>query len=181
MTAANFDTFLSIVWPDDGGYDSPKQGYHVTPGDAGGGTFGGVTEALWAHAVSYAFVTGDLRSATDEQLSKVIKIYCWDPEASALPSGLDVLVANGLMMSGHYSELIQRCLGFTGAAVDNDIGPDTKGALSQVHLPTFIRSLSGMHYSYLRNELPAGLWARFGDGWGARIVDVMGRALAMVV
>ena len=50
MAAANFPTALAFVWQP--GYDDPATGYHVTPGDAGGGTLGGVIEATWAKAVA---------------------------------------------------------------------------------------------------------------------------------
>lgn len=177
MTAASFSPFLALVWPANGDFDSPKQGYHVTPSDPGGGTFGGVIEATWQACVARGIVAGELKDATTDQLQAVLRAECWGPVCDALPSGLDVLTANGRMMTGMYSRLLQQCLGFTGNDIDGNLGPDTLGVASGLDAKTLIHALTGTHYAYLR-QLPT--WASFGLGWTRRIVAARDCALSLL-
>lgn len=177
MTASNFPRFLSLVWPADGDFDSPKQGYHVTPGDLGGGTFGGITEATWAGAKARGWAAGTLRTATEAQLADVLQAVCWGPVCNNLASGLDILVANGRMMSGEYPQLFQQALGFVGYDVDGEIGPDTIGTAHSRDPVTLINALHGVHYAYLC-RLPG--WSEFGAGWARRLVAAHSIALAAV-
>jgi lysozyme family protein len=108
MAAANFSAALTFVWRP--GYD-PRDGYHITPGDAGGGTFGGVIEASWTKAVSQGLVSGRLKDATTQQLSMVLRENFWGSACDALPGGLDFALFNGRMMSGGYPKLFQQALG----------------------------------------------------------------------
>lgn len=179
MTAANFPLFLGLVWQPQ--YDSPGQGFHVTPGDSGKGTKGGVIQVTWQQAVATGLVSGTLADAADYQLSAVLRAYCWGPVCDALPDGLDLMVANGRMMTGYYARLLQEALGFVADDVDGGIGPDTLGAAHTRDATTLILALHGAHYSYLRYRLEPGQWSEFGAGWTARLLDVKGRALAMVI
>jgi lysozyme family protein len=172
----NFDAFIAFVWPENGGFDSPKQGYHVTPGDSGGGTKGGVIEATWAAQVRQGEVTGTLTNASNAQLETVLRNVAWGPVCDALPAGVDLLVANGRMMTGAYGTILQQCLGLVGLAVDNDIGPETLAVALKADPVTLIHALHGNHYRYL-----AGLssWAEFKNGWTTRLIAAVDAALAV--
>lgn len=179
MTAGNFSKFLAFVWPEDGGYDSPKQGYHVTKGDPGGGTFGGVTEQAWWVATERDLVTGELSAATRADLSAILEVDAWGTVCDDLPSGLDVLVANGVMMTGQFVHIFQSCLGFIGADVDGIFGPDTLGVAHSRDTVTLINAVHGAHYRYLTGL--GAEWTEFGRGWTARLVGAHALALSMVV
>jgi lysozyme family protein len=173
MTAANFPVSLAFVWAP--GYDNPADGYHVTPGDSGGGTKGGVIEATWAKAYDAHLVTGTLRSATNAQLSTVLRTFFWGSACDSLPSGLDFALFNGRMMSAGYPRIFQAALGFMGDDdVDGNIGDGTCAAAAHAHAPTLIRSLSGAHYAYLTRLMA---WREFGDGWTKRIKGALELAL----
>lgn len=175
MTAANFATGLNYVWLPQN--DSPTQGYHVTPGDAGLGTFGGVIEATWRGAVANKLVSGTLKTATIKQLSDVLKFEFWEPACDSLPPGLDLCLFNGRMMSGGYEKLFQEALGFTGSDnVDGWIGPMTVKTASDRDAVTLIHALHGAHYAYL-TRLDG--WAQFGLGWSRRLDGACAAALAL--
>lgn len=176
MTAANYQTGLDIVWQPQ--YDSPAQGYHVTPGDSGGGTYGGVIETTWAGAVARGLVTGTLRNATRTQLATVLRDEFWGPVCDALPAGIDLLLFNGRMMTGAYPHLFQSCLGFLGADVDGVLGQDTLQAAAGANPLTLARALTGVHYRYL-SGLDA--WAKFKNGWTTRLQGVQTAAEKLIV
>ncbi len=167
----NFDAFISLVWPENGDYDSPKQGYHVTPGDSGGGTYGGVIEATWSHYVAVGLVRGTLRGASEADLRAVLRVAAWGSVCDQLPTGLDVLVANGRMMTGHYGALLQQSLGLVGDDVDGDLGPYTiKAANDFPSVAGLMLSLNGAHYAYLKG---LSSWPEFGKGWARRLADAL--------
>lgn len=173
---ANFPASLAFVWAP--GRDSPRDGYHTTSGDPGGGTFGGVIEATWADAVRSGIVHGLLANATVDQLSTVLRVKFWQPTCDDLPAGLDLLLFNGRMMSGRFPWLFQEALGFIGSDdVDGWIGPDSLRVARSREPETFIDAVCGAHAAYL-----SGLdgWARFGNGWTTRIraVQIAARAMA---
>jgi lysozyme family protein len=180
MTAENFPAGLAFVWAR--GRDSPQDGYHATPGDPGGGTFGGVIEATWADAVRVGIVKGLLAKAMIAQLTIVLQLKFWGDTCDSLPAGLDLLLFNGRMMSGEFPKLFQQCLGFMGHEdVDGWIGPDTLRAVRGRDPATLIDAVSGVHYAYLET-LPT--WAEFGgaehgDGWTGRLKAAQAAAQAM--
>lgn len=176
MTAHNYDASLAFVWRK--GFDSPSDGFHITPGDPGGATKGGVIQTSWASAVRSGIVSGTLADATNEQLSAVLKIGFWGSVCDALPYGLDLLLFNGRMLTGHFPWLFQRCLGFMGDDdVDGWIGPESLKVTRSRDPETLIDAICGTHYAYLA-ALPT--WPRFGGGWTTRLkaVQAAGRAMA---
>jgi lysozyme family protein len=181
MSALNFDAGLAFVWRK--GFDDPADGYHVTPGDTGGGTFGGVIEATWANAVTAGIVQGVLAKATLLQLSTVLRVKFWGTICDTLPDGVDLLVFNGTMMTGHFAKLFQQCCGFIGADdVDGWIGPETLKQARARDPATLIDAVSGVHCGYL--ETLAG-WPKFGgaangDGWTGRLKAAQTTAHAMI-
>ena len=175
MAIGNFSASLAFVWQ--AGFDDPKDGCHTTVGDPGGATYGGVIEVTWAAAVRAGIVApGALANATMAQLSSVLKAFCWGDVCDALPSGLDLLMFNGRMMSGHYAWMFQQCLGLMGSALDGSIGPETIARAQACHAETLINALSGCHDAYLAS---LGTWSRFGHGWTTRIEAAQQAALGL--
>jgi lysozyme family protein len=176
MTASNFQQSLDFVWAP--GRDSPQDGPHTTTGDAGGATFGGVIQASWNDAVASGLVHGPLSEASRAQLSTVLRANFWGDACDALPPGLDLLLFNGRMMTGRFTQLFQQALGFMGPdEVDGCIGPVSLRAASLCDAATLINAVSGAHHAYLAG-LPA--WVEFGRGWTARLcaAQVLARAMA---
>lgn len=171
----NFSAGLAFVWRP--GFDNPADGYHVTPGDAGGGTYGGVIEATWASAEARGLVTGLLRNASRDQLAAILRDEFWGPECDALATGIDFLLFNGRMMSGGYPRIFQSCLGFIGDDVDGLIGPMTLSVATSAAPATFANALTGAHYQYL-SALFA--WPEFKNGWTARLQAARSTALGMI-
>lgn len=167
----NYPAALAFVWQPQ--FDSPSQGYHATPGDPGGGTYGGVIEQTWAHARAAGIVTGSLMGASQDQLSTVLRSLFWGSVCDELPAGVDLLMFNGRMMSGGFPRLFQQSLGLMGSDVDGWIGPDTLAAASGVHVPTFVNAVTGAHAAYLA-ALPT--WGEFGNGWAARLKEAQAAA-----
>jgi lysozyme family protein len=179
---ANFQAFVDLVWPANGDFDSPRQGYHVTPGDTGGGTYGGIIETTWHTCQARGIVpaTVALKSATLPELTAALNFSSWGTIGDALPSGVDVLVANGRMMSGYYPELFQQCLGFIGDDVDGNIGDETIKMANELGARTMIYALTGRHYAYLSTQLSASEWKEFGSGWTRRLLAAKAAALALL-
>ena len=171
----NYPAALAFVWGS--GRDDPADGYHISPHDPGLGTFGGVTEALWAVAVKAKLVNGPLAKATTMQLSLVLHSYVWSPACGGLPQGIDLMVFNGSMMSREYPRLFQRALGSIGADVDGWIGPETMRVAQTRDAETLIPALTGIHHGYLAD---LSIFPNFGGGWTKRLVAVRDAALAMV-
>jgi len=171
----NFDRFIALVWPEDGDFDSPKQGYHVTPGDSGGGTYGGVIEATWAHYAATGLVQGTLRNASLADLKAVLRAEAWGAVGDVLPAGVDILVANGKMMTGRYASIVEQCIGWTGSDVDNSIGPHDLARIADSDAKTLMMALHGNHYAYLQ-RLPS--WNEFKGGWERRLVAALDAAVA---
>lgn len=176
MTAANFQASLNFVWSP--GFDSPDDGYHVTPNDPGGGTLGGVIEATWQTAVNDGLVKGALRAATRDQLATVLRRKFWGPECDALPAGIDLLLFNGRMMSGGYPKIFQACLGLVSDDVDGDIGPMTLGIAMSASPATLANALTGAHFAYLRALTIT--WPEFGRGWTTRLQAARQAALGLI-
>jgi lysozyme family protein len=175
MAAANFPAALAFVWRP--GYDNPQDGYHNTPGDAGGGTKGGVIEASWTKAIEQGLVRGLLKDATIKQLSTVLQADFWGPTCDALPSGLDFAYFNGRMMSAGYPKLFQQVVGLTGDDVDGDVAGFSVITAAAGDPATLLRALTGVHYAYL-TRLPS--WLEFRGGWTKRLLDARQIALQLL-
>jgi lysozyme family protein len=170
----NWTVSLGLVWRD--GFDSPSDKLHVTKGDPGGATNGGITQATWDGAAQSGLVSGSLKDASVAQLAAILQHQYWGACCDALPAGLDLLVFNGSMMTGRYTRLAQQCLGLMGHDVDGVLGPHCMTLFAAAHAPTLIRAMSGTHYAYLA-ALPT--WTAFGGGWTKRLVAAQAAALAL--
>lgn len=171
----SFGLALAFVWQP--GFDPPSDGDHVTPGDPGGETNGGVTATTWAAAVQSGIVKGALEAATRAQLAAVLRVNFWGAVCDALPPGLDLLFFNGRMMSGGFPKLLQQCVGMMGADVDGLIGANTIGVVDTSDARTLINALSGAHYAYLTR---LKTWTEFSGGWTTRLVAAKAEALRLV-
>lgn len=171
----NFAAALAFIWQ--AGLDSPEDGPHSTAHDAGGLTFGGVTQSTWDNAVAAGIVVGLLDKARTGQLSAVLRVKFWGSLCDALPHGIDLLYFNGVVMSGHFPRIVQQCCGFMGADVDGWIGPVTMKVIRAREPETFLDAVTGCHYAYL-TTLDA--WPTFGGGWTHRLqlAQIAARALA---
>ncbi len=171
----NYAKALAFVWQS--GLDDPADGYHVTPGDPGKGTKGGVIQATWNNAVSAGLVHGTLADASNDSLSRVLQAKFWQPICDELPDGVDLLYFNGLMMTGSFPRLFQQCLGLMGDDVDGWVGPVTLKTVRSREPETLIAAVSGVHYAYLTQ---LSTWSQFGNGWTARLQRARTAALALV-
>ena len=162
MTATNYLTALQFVWR--AGFDNPADRYHVTPGDPGGGTFGGVTEATWRDATLRGGVSGALETASYSELSTVLHDGYWGSVCDALPDGVDLLMFNGRMMTGAFPRLFQAAL---GVVTDGQIGPRTLDAARVAVRTDLIDHVTMRHIFYL-----SGLetWVNFHTGWLTRLL-----------
>jgi lysozyme family protein len=172
----NFPAALAFIWRP--GFDDPADQPHVTPGDAGGLTAGGITQATWDKAVRAGLVKGSLATAARPELSVIYERLFWGIACDALPGGLDLLLFNGTCMTGRFPRLFQQCLGFMGDDVDGWIGPDSLKAAQSCDPGTFVDAVCGCHAAYLSGLLA---WSEFGGGWTARIKAVRIAARAMVL
>ncbi len=172
---ANFPAALAFVWAP--GRDSPVDGYHVTPNDPGGATFGGVTQATWDNAVQTGVVAGALEHASIAQLTAVMKKKFWDPYCAELSTGVDLLCFNGCMMTGRYPSLFQETLGMVNGSVDGWIGKHTQAAAAHSDPATLIMAVHGIHDAYLRT---LSAWPLFGGGWSARLEAARLAALQLI-
>ncbi|HTI81718.1 MAG TPA: putative peptidoglycan-binding domain-containing protein [Acetobacteraceae bacterium] len=172
MAAINYQTALNFVWQP--GFDDPRDGYHVTPGDAGGGTKGGVIEATWAAAVAKGLVTGTLADATNDQLAAVLRYDCWGTACDTLRAGVDLMLFNGRMMSGGYPRIFQKCL---GVYVDGDIGPITLAVAAKANPASLVEALTTAHLAYL-SQLSS--WPEFKNGWTHRCEAAQTAAIALI-
>jgi lysozyme family protein len=175
MTVANFQPSLNFVWQR--GYDSPLDGYHVTPDDSGGGTKGGVIQTTWSNAVRQGIVAGNLVKATNGQLSLVLQENFWGTACNALPDGIDFLLFNGRMMSGRYPLIFQEMLGFAGDALDGHIGPITIAKAKTKDPHQLVDRLCAAHLAYCQ-DLPA--WSEFHNGWSKRLTAAHLLATSMI-
>jgi lysozyme family protein len=169
---ANFPAALAFGWRP--GYDNPGDGYHVTPGDAGGGTIGGVIEETWAAAVAKGIVAGTLRNATRDKLGLVLRDLFWGDACDGLPAGIDLMLYNGRMMSGGYPKLFQKAV---GAVADGDVGQATIDAAKAIPATTLIEKLTVAHIYYLSNL--GASWTLDHDGWEGRLLNAYTVALQM--
>jgi lysozyme family protein len=171
-TTDNFPACLGFVWrPENDG-----QPYHVDANDPGAGTAWGITEATWQDALNAGLVTGDLASASQDDLGEILRANYWHPcQCNAMAAGVDLCIFNMAMIAGprEAAQIVQRLIGTTP---DGIIGPITLGVLQQWGAETAIRSLTSRDETYF-GELRDSVY--FEKGWDRRATDCQTAALAM--
>lgn len=176
MSAINREAFLGFVWrPENDG-----QGYHVDPGDLGGGTSYGVTETTWSDAQRARVAPSGvaLAHADHWQLATVLYWCAWDAvRADELPTGVDLCVANMAMVAGaeRARMILQTALGVT---VDGIVGPKTLGAAQTADPVGLVDRLTSDDEAFYGSL--GGLSKEFGRGWTRRAEDAKNASLALI-
>lgn len=171
---ANWQAALYFVWrPENDG-----QPYHVTPGDPGGGTNMGVTEATWRDAERRGLVSGELQYAELSDLSRVLHELFWHVAGcDKLPAGVDLVVFNMAMVSGP-SRAIRLLQSAVGVKQDGIWGPISQGALENTDPEEVLDYFTDDAVAFF--EGLAG-FERFGNGWLRRAYDATNLAHNLVV
>ena len=146
--------------------DCDGQPYHVTPGDAGGATAWGVTQATYdAYRASRGLPSRSVGNMEVEERGSIYRDMYWQPvRGDDLPAGVSLSVFDFGVTAGPRTsaKLLQRAVG-----VDEDgvIGPATLAAIADQEPAVLVGRLAtaqGDYYSSL------AAFDRFGRGWLAR-------------
>jgi lysozyme family protein len=169
----NLSTCLEFTLAQEGGWSDD-------PNDPGGCTNQGITLS------TYRLFTGnpdagpdDLRAMTATTRDTIYVTRYW-----ALVHGDDLLGGIDLMVfdmavnagTGRSARLLQQVLGFTGWALDGDIGPKTCAAIAGANLPMLVTMLGDAQADYYRSLAE---FDRYGAGWLARVWRRVTRAKEM--
>jgi lysozyme family protein len=166
----NFAQSLAYVLQSEGGYvDDPQ--------DPGGATNFGITQQVYDDwRKSHGLNQQSVRDIDPNERDAIYNANYWKPiSGDDLPSGVDYATFDFAVNSGvnRAARFLQKAV---GVAEDGDIGPVTLNAVADVPPLILIRSLCNTRLQFLQT-LPN--FARFGNGWTARINDVRAQAGAM--
>src|SRR5487761_2006017 len=154
---------------------------HVTPGDRGGATAYGITQATYSRWIGRPALVADMTAIAGD----VYRRWYWKPIAGdSLPIGVDLMVFDHGVVDGENesARLLQQAIGLSGSDVDGIIGPYTLGAVS-----TFLGSNSPFPLIDALVTLQATRYRSltdyhlFGNDWDARLARRHAAAAAMVV
>ena len=173
MTDSNFHRCLVFTLEQEGGFSDDPQ-------DSGGPTYRGITLVAYRAFVRNPQFTADqLRALPDDMISDFYHDCYWNPvRGDDLPLGVDLMVFDEGVNTGPgiSARLLQECVGLTGWAVDGVIGPKTLAAVAERKPAILIQMLTERQSIYYRTLEG---FARFGDGWLARVERRCHVALAM--
>ena len=164
---ADFGTALKFMLPNEGGLV-----YSNTPGDAGGQTFAGITEAV-ARANGY---TGDMHSIPFVEVAAIYLKNYWKYNGIHDQAVADKLFDMGVNMGvGEAIRLLQEALNDLGASltVDGGYGPVTEStlnALAGAQVVSMLCQISDQHYQDIVAKNPGD--AKFLKGWEHRAEEV---------
>ena len=176
VTLGKFELVYPVVEKWEGNFDND-------PGDPGGPTNMGITQADLARWRQRSVSVDEVRNLTREEARQIFKAYYWEPicgDQLPLPAAqmcYDAAVLMGLRCSGNF---LQKALNVQGnsLAVDGTIGPRTIAASLKVDdLKKLVSDVSAQAEGYLRSR-PG--FAKYGKGWLNRENDVRSTAMAMV-
>jgi lysozyme family protein len=146
------------------------------PRDPGGRTNKGVTQITFnAYLRENGMSAADVYSITLDEVSTIYKLKYWDAvRGDDLPAGLDLCVFDGGVNSGpgQSGKWLQHALGtkFPGA-IDGIIGSKTLQAIEDFG---DVEALIGAYCARRLATLHSlRTWSEFGNGWNARIANVM--------
>jgi lysozyme family protein len=125
------------------------------------------------------FAAGQLRDTIRRTVRAIYRSLYWNPlRADALPVGVDLSVFDMGVNAGIWrsARLLQQALGFTGAAVDGSVGPQTLEAAPRFDRRALIDDLARRQTEFYR-ALPD--FDVFGAGWLDRTVARRAAALAL--
>jgi lysozyme family protein len=148
--------------------------------DPGGPTMYGVTlETLRRWRAPRQATIEDLKKLTIEEARAIASAGYWNKvQGDKLPAGLDLLAGDFALNSGPRQAVktLQKCLGFTGDAVDGFIGPNTMSACLAADPHKLIRDYSTARLSFMRR---LSNWESNKNGWTKRVATMQDLALQL--
>ncbi|MBL8564732.1 MAG: TIGR02594 family protein [Hyphomicrobiaceae bacterium] len=175
--ASMFKSALAHVLEMEGGYGDD-------PHDPGGPTNKGITLAVYTRWIgetvseaNRARLVQQLRRIPDAMVREIYQTRYWQPAGCALMPGalafmhFDAAVNHGV---GSAVRMLQEAV---GAAVDGEIGPETRGAIARAPIRKTL-----LAYAELRRERYRALdhfW-RFGRGWLRRVDATLAGSSALI-
>jgi lysozyme family protein len=159
----SFESSLAFAWrPENDG-----QGYHNTPGDRGGPTAWGVTDAVWlwwCHCHARNLPLGalqQLETATQAELRPIYQAAYYNAvRAPEVAEGLDVVLFDSAVLHGpgNAVRFLQLGLMLAGPDVDGNFGPNTMAQLLRNKTADVIRRTTAARDAHCRaNSHPSDL------------------------
>lgn len=178
MSASNFESSLSLVLKDEGGYVNDAR-------DPGGATNLGITQRTYdLYRRGIGKPVQDVRQISQDEVESIYRRGYWNAcRCDELPAGLDYTVFDAAVNSGpaQAAKWLQR---IAGAIVDGKIGPQTLASVARLNVPQTIDAFCLERIEFLKTvrhkKTGALLWTTYGKGWQRRVSDVRTNAKAMV-
>jgi lysozyme family protein len=164
MTATGFSAAYERVRVYEGGnVDDPK--------DPGGRTSRGITQRVYsAWRASQGKPSRDVWQATDAEVKAIYRRQYWDAvSGDELPAGVDLVVFDGAVNSGPKQSIkwLQAAL---GVQADGVLGTVTlAAAVDAADKAALIAKIGERRMAFLHH---LSTFARFGNGWSARVANV---------
>lgn len=161
--------------------DFDGQGLHVTPGDEGGATNHGWTEATWvafakAHGLDWSYA--HFIRMGEKDFEGPSRIEFWNLlRCDEMPSGIDVFWCDFQFGSYHATETIQTYL---GAGPTNKVDDLTLEAIDAVFIQNPLELLDGLLKVRLAYYKTLSGYAEFGRGWDRRAAECHKLAAALI-
>jgi lysozyme family protein len=175
MARGNFDAAFEHVIGSEGGLslDRNDRG-NWTTGEIGKGELKGTKHGISA----MAYPSLDIKNLSLSDAKRIYKRDYWDrAKGDDLPPGLDLVVFDAAVNSGlsRSAKWLQQAL---DVKIDGLIGPDTLTAAKAANPTKVIDQALANRLEFLQ-DLPT--WARYGNGWRARVNRVKKTAREMSV
>ena len=154
MTQANFQACMNFTLSAEGGYCD-------VPGDAGGATNMGVTQATLSNWLGRPANVEDVQALTRETAEAIYRANYWDAvNGDGLPPGVDLMVFDfGVNVGAGTSA--KRLQALIGVETDGEIGPLTLRAVAMHDVKWLITTLGYSQQAYYT----ALNQPEFIDGW----------------
>lgn len=158
MTAANFQTCLTVILKSEGGLvDNPR--------DPGGLTNLGVTQATLSHWLGRSASADEVKALTPATVAPIYHALYWNAvQGDALPVGVDLVVFDMAVNSGP-KRAIETLQTAVGATVDGALGPHTLLGVGAMSASDLIHKFTDAHEAFYRS---LSTFPTFGRGWIAR-------------
>jgi lysozyme family protein len=151
-------------------------GYVNHPSDPGGPTNFGITIADYRRYMKPDATTADVRAMKIEEAKAIYREKYWRAtRCDDLPAGVDYCVFDYAVNSGtgRVPKVLQRILGIS---VSGRMDEATFAALRKNEARTLVQSICDERLRFLQG---LKTWGVFGKGWGRRVGEVRGAALAL--
>lgn len=147
------------------------------PNDPGGATYVGITLKNYRLQVDPKATVDTLKALTDGQIKNYYRTWYWNKvRGDQLPAGIDYSVFDFGVNSGP-ATAVRKLQEIVGTTPDGIVGNQTLAAVANKSQPDLIKGYSAARLSYLK-QVPR--WARYGNGWTARVNRVMHKSLELV-